>query len=112
MTTRSTLLVSLQNLHQTEDELDFTSDNTMHIEMPSEFLAEHLQKSLRDAELVRELLSDQSEDVLRLLNLIIQGNINEARKLALALGLFEERYQAEGGGLKWLIVILLAIILL
>jgi hypothetical protein len=70
-----------------------------------QFGPEEMQKALVDAETIASLLRKYPKEMASISNNVLSGHTDDARKLAVKIGLTEETFQQNGGGLLFWIAI-------
>ena len=64
-----------------------------------QFGPEEMKKALADAEIIASLLREHPEEMASISNAVLAGRTEDARKLAVKIGLTEEAFQENGGGM-------------
>ena len=64
-----------------------------------------IKKALADSEIITSLLREHPEEMAEIVNHVLAGQMDSAKKVALRIGLTEEAFQRNGGGmLFWLAI--------
>jgi hypothetical protein len=80
------------------------SDRSFSLDMPSRFTPEDMQRILRDCEGVAAILREHPQEAADLFEKVARNQDAEAREVATRLGMTEESFQAQGGGIIWWVV--------
>ena len=75
------------------------------LKLPEGLKAEDVQRVQRDCEILAGILRDNSEEASALLQNIIENKMERAKEISSKLGLTEEEFAKQGGGLMWLVVV-------
>jgi hypothetical protein len=67
-----------------------------------------LKKALADAEMITSLLRKHPKEMSQVVNHVMAGKMEDARKMALKIGLTEEAFQQNGGGMLFWFMIMVA----
>jgi len=97
--------VKLSGLHSSKGGFEILSDVERHIDLPDRFGPAELERCRNDCELLSHKLGADPALAIRLLQALRHPDPAQARAIAQQLGIVEERFQAEGGGLMWLVVV-------
>lgn len=76
----------------------------IRIEVPQEFTPEVIGRMKRDCERFAEILGNHPEDSAELFKAVTSNDLSSARAVATRLGVTEEGFIADGGGLIWWVV--------
>ena len=64
-----------------------------------------LRKALADSKMITSLLQEHPDEMGKIVNHALVGEMQVAKELALRIGMTEETFQQHGGGLLWWILI-------
>jgi hypothetical protein len=90
-------------------EFDVAQGSSVHVEIPSDFTAGHNALAARDLEILGGILSGKGDEVGRLVSAASRGEFEEARSLARQIGIAEDNFVAQNGGL-WGLVVVIAVV--
>jgi hypothetical protein len=85
------------------------TEQIVRLEMPDTFKGEGIRKSKKDLEMLLKMLSDHPEDSAELFDAVLQNRLPEATKIGDRLGLSEHKFIAKGGGLGWVVAVMVAV---
>jgi hypothetical protein len=91
------------------DGLQVSSELGTTIGMPKALRKEAIDRALADLRIVVRVLEDDPGDFTRFYDAVASGDFGTARDIATHLGLDEERFIEQGGGIFWLVVAVVAI---
>lgn len=97
--------VRLSGVPSSKGGFDILSDVERHIDLPRQFGPAELERCRNDCELLSGKLGADPALSLELLEALRSHDLAHARRVAHQLGIVEEHFQAEGGGLIWLVVV-------
>jgi hypothetical protein len=60
-----------------------------------------IKKALADSEIITKMLREHPKEMAAILNDFLAGRTEAAREAAVRIGLTEEDFQRQGGGLLW-----------
>lgn len=80
---------------------------TVAIALPDDFGADHTNLAIKDCEIVAGILKQYPKEVAEMLAAVGAGRLAEAKKVAVRIGITEDNFTKQGGGM--LALILLAI---
>jgi hypothetical protein len=81
-----------------------STDRVLRIELPRQFTEKDLEVMHKDFQQLAALLKDRPKDMASFFNASLNHKIREANGAAKKLGLREEEFTAEGGGIIWWVV--------
>ena len=90
---------------------DVSSENKIQIELPKTHTKSDVARAQKDCEILGAILKSQPERVVELLQAARSNEREKAQKLARELGLAEEAFQAQEGGLVGLVIVILLIMI-
>jgi hypothetical protein len=79
------------------------------LDLPRHINREDISRAQRDCEILSEILEDKAHEVRSLLNDLLEGNTAGAKEKAKELGLSEDNFVGKGGGLAWLLVVVVVL---
>jgi len=85
-----------------------TRDQLVRVELPSKFDAEKIDLAVNDLQVILSSLRDHRPEHLELQNALVQQDFQKVSELLSAVGITEEKLQAQGGQV-WGLVIGIAI---
>jgi hypothetical protein len=85
------------------------SEYSRQLDVPQRFKREHIQRAQKDCEILGEILRDKPDEAQSLLDDVLAGKIADAKKRAKELGLSEDNFISKGGGIFWIIVIVVVL---
>ena len=97
--------VCLTGLEQTKGGFSIFADQVRHLKLPQDFAIGDIQKAQRDCEILGKILQSNSKDVHVILSYLLQNDIESAKKVCRQIGITEGDFVNQGGGLMWLVVI-------
>lgn len=103
-TSRLQALIGLSGFKNTIEGFPISRDHTFQLELPQSFTAEDIQRMRKDAEGLASLLRNYPDEMQAFVQAVSQGKFGEARKVAQKVGLTEENFVSQGGGLFWVVV--------
>ena len=86
------------------DSLPHSYQPSFAIEM-SQFGPAEIRKALADSEMITTLMREHPEEMTAMVNHVLAGEMQAAKKLAEQIGLTEEAFQKQGGGILFWIAI-------
>jgi hypothetical protein len=84
-------------------------EKVVRLELPAELDARQSEILQRDIRLLADIASQRPESLAYLHNAVVRNDLGEAQRIAGEIGLSEERFASEGGGV-WVAVGFLAVI--
>ena len=99
-----TLVVGIANVSQDRDGFVLSTDKQIRVQLPSQLSTEDVQRMRRDFELLAAALRDYPTEMKNLLEAHFRKDTVTSRRIAESLGLSEESFKAQGGGIIWAIV--------
>jgi hypothetical protein len=84
--------------------LAMSTDHVTRVQLPNRLSTEDVQRMQKDYELLASVLRDHPEEMKNLFEAHSQKDIKSARRIAGTLGISEESFKAQGGGVIWAIV--------
>jgi hypothetical protein len=106
------LTLGIKGIEGQRGDLDTISDLTLHIQAPPSFKVLDIRRVAKDCEILKQKLDENPKEMGKFLSLIVAGRFQEAQPLAEKLGLTEEEFATQEGGLVWLAIAVAAVILL
>ncbi|MER0449070.1 hypothetical protein ABR738_31720 [Streptomyces sp. Edi4] len=100
-----TLALGVTGYARSHAGLAASADHVNHIKLPGRFTPEDLHRALRDFELLADTLRAHPEEMTQLLEAHAMKDAKAARAVAARLGISEESFEAEGGGIVWGVVV-------
>lgn len=80
-------------------------DLARQMEIPKEFHPGDIKRAQRDCEILGETLKNNPKEAAELFQCIVDNKLDDARRLSIKLGIHEQEFLEKGGGLMWLVVI-------
>jgi hypothetical protein len=86
---------------------DFTTSHSQcrGLRLPEHFTPEHIKRAQKDCEILGEKLRTHPAEVTAILDSILANKFDHARRMAHEIGISEESFVEQGGGLLWLVVV-------
>ena len=81
------------------------TDLARHMDIPKKFHPGDIKRAQRDCEILAETLKNNPKEAAELFQCIVDNKLDEARQLSIKLGIDEQKFIENGGGLMWLVVI-------
>ena len=99
-----TLVLGITNFRQDQEGFILSTDKQTRVQLPSELSTEDVQRMRRDFELLAAALRDHPTEMKNLLEAHFRKDVVSSRRIAETLGLSEESFKAQGGGIIWGVV--------
>jgi len=80
-----------------------TYRGSVELQVPR-FGPQEMKKAQRDAEMIATLFRQHPKEIIAMTNHMLAGQSAAAREIASTIGLTEETFQKNGGGLWWLLI--------
>lgn len=100
--------IGISGRTQAQSKFEVAPGRNVHIDLPAQFSAEHIALAAKDAEIIQGIFKDKPKEVEEIVSLVVAGKFKEAQKIAERIGLTEDYFVKQGGGM-WAIVIGIAI---
>jgi hypothetical protein len=97
------LSVSLERYPFDADGLPATYRDSVELQV-TRFGPQEMKKAQRDAEMIASLFREHPKEIIAMTNHMLAGKTTAARDIASTIGLTEETFQQNGGGLWWLLI--------
>ena len=97
------LAVSLESHPFDADGLPATYRDSVELQV-TRFGTQEMKKAQRDADMIASLFRQHPKEIIALTNHMMAGRRTAAREIASAIGLTEETFQENGGGLWWVLI--------
>jgi hypothetical protein len=97
------LSVSLEHYPFDADGMPATYRGSVELQVPR-FGPQEMKKAQRDAEMIATLFRQHPKEIIAMTNHMLAGQSAAAREIASTIGLTEETFQKNGGGLWWLLI--------
>jgi hypothetical protein len=81
-----------------------STDHVTRVQLPNRLSAEDVERMRRDFELLATALRDHPTEMRDLLEAHFRKDTTTSRRIAETLGLSEEAFKAQGGGIIWAVV--------
>jgi hypothetical protein len=98
--------ISVSGSTQAQSKFRVASGRNVHVDLPMKFSAEHISLAARDAEILQGILNDNPEQIERIVSAVTAGNFQEAQEIARSIGMTEESFIEQGGGLLAIVIII------
>ena len=105
----ASLSIGVTGRTQAQSMFEVAPGRNVHVDLPAGYSAEHLALAAKDAEILMGILKDKPQEVQAIISAVSAGNFTEARKVAKGIGITEEDFMEQGGGL-WGVVIVIAVV--
>lgn len=110
--TNTTLIAGIVGAGSSLDSgYETTVDRTMRFALP-EFSTDRIATAERDCEILRDILSRCPGELEEIVRALAEGRTKEAREAARSIGIAEESFADQGGGMLALILLCVACALL
>jgi hypothetical protein len=93
---------------QAQSKFEVAPGRNVHVDLRAGFSADHIALAAKDAEIIRGILKDKPKEVQEIVSAVSAGKFKEAQKIAERIGITEDYFVKQGGGL-WALVIVIAI---
>lgn len=93
------VVLGLSGLTVRSGDYEIAQDQTFRFEMPSRFEAEHIDIASNDLRIFQEMLQRYPGAIADLHNAVIRGDQDVVREIVSTVGLTEESFKAQGGGM-------------
>ena len=93
---------------QAQSKFEVAPGRNVHVDLPAQFSADHVALAAKDAEIIQGILKDKPKEVEEIASLVAAGQFKAAQKIAARIGLTEDYFVQQGGGM-WALVIAIAI---
>ncbi|MBP1823057.1 hypothetical protein [Mycobacterium sp. OAE908] len=103
------LTISVSGPASHVSEFDVAQGSSVHVEIPSDYTEKHNALATKDLEILSGILSGRSDEVSRLISAASRGEFDEARSLAKQIGIVEDNFVSQDGGL-WGLVVVIAVV--
>jgi hypothetical protein len=100
--------VGVSSQMQSQSKFEVAPGRNVHIDLPVQFSTDHIALALRDTEIIQAILKNKPKEMEAIMSSVTTGNFKEAQKLAEEIGLSEDYFIKQGGGM-WALVILIAV---
>jgi hypothetical protein len=97
--------VRIGGLRRQVSDIDAILSHSGRLQFSADFPAEGIRRAQVDAELLASKLRENAEEMQMLLQAYMSGQGSEVQRLIGELGLSESEFQAQGGGIFWIVVI-------
>lgn len=85
------------------------TDLARRLEIPTQFHSDDIKRAQRDCEILAEKLKNNPKEAAKLFQCIVDNKLDDARQLSKKLGIDEQEFLEKGGGLMWLVVIVVVL---
>jgi hypothetical protein len=103
-------IIGVEGFSHTADEMTVTKDYVSRIQLRTSFTRKDLDVIAKDCELLAKLLRERPQEMIELLEAAARNELGKARTIANKIGLTEEHFVSQGGGLKKLIEFLIYVV--
>ncbi|MCX5382728.1 hypothetical protein [Streptomyces sp. NBC_00083] len=100
-----TLALGVTDYRRTHLGFTTSAEHVNHVRLPSRFAPEDIRRALRDYELLADTLRTHPVEMAELLEAHARKDGAASRAVAARLGISEESFEAEGGGIVWGVVV-------
>jgi len=97
--------VKLGGFAETKGGFTAFADLARRLEIPAQFHLDDIKRAQRDCEILGEKLKNNPKEAAELFQYIVDNKLDAARQLSRKLGINEQEFLEKGGGLIWLVVI-------
>jgi hypothetical protein len=102
------VVIGVAGTGQPQSKFEVAAGRSVRVDIPESFTADHVALATRDSEILAEILTGHPHEFCQIVSAVTAGKFKEAQKLAEKIGLTEEYFIRQGGGM-WAIVIGIAI---
>lgn len=102
------MLIGITGATQPQSKFEVASGKSVRVEIPETFTAEHIALAAKDAEIFAEILKRSPQEFSQIVSAVTAGKFAEAKEMANNIGLTEDNFVRQGGGM-WAVVIGIAI---
>lgn len=81
------------------------ADLARQMDIPKQFHLDDIKRAQRDCEILAEKLKNNPKEAMELFQSIVDNKIDDARRLSGKIGIDEQKFIDQGGGLMWLVVV-------
>jgi hypothetical protein len=92
------------NFGRDQEGFTLSTDHVTRVQLPNRLSAEDVERMRRDFELLATALRDHPTEMRDLLEAHFRKDTTTSRRIAETLGLSEEAFKAQGGGIIWAVV--------
>jgi hypothetical protein len=98
-----TLSVGLAGIAKTQSNFEVAADKNVRIVMPEGCSHEHILLATKDTEILTKILKEHPEEIVSIMEDITSGKLSDAKKAAAEIGISEENFINQGGGM-WAVI--------
>jgi len=91
---------------QAQSKFEVAPGRNVHVDLPVEFSANHVALAAKDAEILLSILKDKPKEVEEIVSAVGAGNFKETQKIAERIGITEDYFVKQGGGLFALVIVI------
>jgi hypothetical protein len=102
------VVIGVAGVGQSQSMFEVAPGRSIRVEIPEKFADDHCGLAVRDTEILGELMKCYPREFSQIVNAVNAGKFKDAKKIAEQIGLTEENFISQGGGL-WALVIGIAI---
>jgi len=104
----SSVLVAITGATQPQGKFEVASGKSVRVEIPETFAAEHITLATKDSEILGEMLKSYPREFGQIMNAVTAGKFAEAKEIGKNIGLTEDNFVRQGGGMMAIICLALA----
>lgn len=91
---------------QTQSKFDIAFGNSIRVEVPETFAAEHVALATRDCEILAEILKSNPRELGQIVSATTTGKLAEAKEIAEKIGLTEDNFIKQDGGMLAVVIVI------
>jgi hypothetical protein len=100
-------VVQVGSFQAKKGDFSIATDYVRRLAVERPLNADDLKRVQRDCEILAIKLRDKPEEIATILQEIFANDLDRARQVAQRIGLTEQEFTKEGGGLMWLVVVVI-----
>jgi hypothetical protein len=106
-------IAGIESINSNIDSFEILKNENVRVLMPEGYSIDHIRLAMKDGEILTSILNKNPEEVLCIMKAVSSGKLSEAKKAAAAIGISEENFVEQGGGLiGWVIFVIACGVLL
>lgn len=104
----ASISIGVTGLTQAQSKFEVAPGRNVHIDLPAQFSADHVTLAAKDAEILQGILKDRPKEIEGIVSAVAAGNFKEAQEIAKKIGITEDYFLKQGGGM-WAVVVVIAV---